>query len=85
MENEYKVFGHEPPFDSATPIFEKHYFFKNGPKNVTKVENLNFFFCILGINFIGLFDDILHVLIFLLVVDKQRDFDWGWILICYRL
>ena len=43
------------------------------------------FFCIFGINFIGLFDDILHVLIFLLVVHKQRDFDWGWILICYRL
>ena len=79
-----KCLGMTPHLMPATPIFEKHYFFKNGPKNVTKVENLNFF-CILGINFIGLFDDILHVLIFLLVVDKQRDFDWGWILICYRM
>ena len=37
--------------------------FKNCPKKLIKVENFIFFF-ILGNNFIGLFNGILHVLIF---------------------
>ena len=42
-----KCLGMTPHLMPATPIFEKHYFFKNGPKNVTKVENLKFFFAFL--------------------------------------
>ena len=31
--------GHNPHLISAMPFFLKHYFFKNDPKNLTKVEN----------------------------------------------
>ena len=56
---------------SKLPIFQKHCFFKNGPKNLAKVENFNFFFCILSKHFIGLFNGILHVLILWVVPEKQ--------------
>ena len=38
-----KCLGMTPHLMPATPIFEKHCFFKNGPENVAKVENLKFF------------------------------------------
>ena len=53
---------------SKLPIFQKHCFFKNGPKNVAKVEN---FFCILSNHHIGLFNGTWHVLIFWEVYEKQ--------------
>ena len=56
---------------SKLPIFQKHCFFKNGPKNVTKVEKFNFFVCVLSNHFIGLFNGILHVLILWVVSEKQ--------------
>ena len=80
-----KCLGMTPHLMPPTPIFEKHCFFKNGPKKCNKSWKFEIFFCILGINFIRRFNDILHVSIFLLFVDKPRYFDWGWILICYRL
>ena len=55
---------------SKLPIFQKRCFFKNGPKNVTKVEKF-IFFSILSNHFIGLFNGILHVLILRVVSEKQ--------------
>ena len=50
----------------------KHYFLKNGPKKLTKLENLNF--CgILGSHFIALFYGILHVLLLLVVPEKLKE------------
>ena len=67
-----KCLGMTPHLMPATPIFEKHYFFKNGPKGVTKVENLNFF-CIFDTHFIGFFNGILHVLMLLLFSEKLNE------------
>ena len=43
MKNECKMGGHGPRFKPAMPIFQKHCFFKNGPKTLTKVENADTF------------------------------------------
>ena len=56
MKNECKLGGHGPRFMPATPIFQKHCFFKNGLKMLTKVENFNFFFAFLVKIFIGHFN-----------------------------
>ena len=42
VKNENKMGGLGPRFMPATPIFLKHQFSKNGPKNLTKVENFKF-------------------------------------------
>ena len=43
VKNENKMGGHGPYFMPSTPIFLKHQFSENGPKNLTKVENFKFF------------------------------------------
>ena len=50
---------------SAMPIFQKHCFFKKGPKT-----NI---FCISGGIFIGIFNGILFVFILSVVVDTQKE------------
>ena len=39
--------GHDPHLMLAPPIFQKYYFFKNDPKNLTKVENFKKYFAFL--------------------------------------
>ena len=73
MNNQYKMGGHGPHLMPAPPIFQKYYFFKNGPKNLTKVENLKKKICILGNHFIGLLCGILHVLILLVYPEKLKE------------
>ena len=53
------------------PIFQKHNFFKNSPKNLPKAEKL-IFFCIHGNYFIGLFNGILHDLLLLVYPEKLK-------------
>ena len=56
----------------ATPIFQKHCFFKKCPKNVTNFWRFNFFFNS-GCNFIGLFNDISFIFVFSVFFDVQGD------------
>ena len=51
--------GHGPHMMPAPSIFQKHSFFRNDPKNLTKVENFKKKFCILGNHFIRLLYSIL--------------------------
>ena len=64
--------GHGPHMIPAPPIFQKHHFFKNDPKNLTKDENFKKI-CILSNHFIGLLYDILHVLILLVYPEKLKE------------
>ncbi len=57
----------------ATPIFQKHCFFKKCPKNVKNFGKFKIFFCISGFNFIGLFNDISFVFILSVLFDVQSD------------
>ena len=68
--------GHGPCLIHTTTIFQKHYFFENGPKTKQKLKIQKKTFAFL----IGLFNGILHVLIFRVVAEKQKDFDWGYTL-----
>ena len=70
MKSEYTMIGHGPYFMPATLIFQKHCFFKKGPKKLTKISN---FVCTLGSHFIGLFNGILHVLILLVIPKKLKE------------
>ena len=68
MKNECKISGHGPRFMPATPIFQKHNFFKNVPT----VENLkkNFIF---DNHLIGLLSGILNVYIPLVYPEKLKE------------
>ena len=68
-----KCLGITPHLMPATPIFEKHYFFKNGPKKVTKVENFKKIFCLFGNRFIGFLYGILNVLILVVYPEKLKE------------
>ena len=73
MINQYKIGGHGPHMMPAPSIFQKHSFFRNDPKNLTKVENFKKKFYILGNYFIGLLYGILHVLILLVYPEKLKE------------
>ena len=66
-ENEPILDGRGNRLMPATPIFQKHCFFKKCPKNLTNFEKFQIFFCISCCNFIGLFNGISFVFILLLV------------------
>ena len=74
-----------PLFDTYHTHFSKTLLFQKWPQNPNKSWKFKKKFCIFGNHFIGLFNGILHVLIFWVVAEKQKDFDWGWILIWNRL
>ena len=58
-----KVTPQKSSFVSKLPIFQKHEFFKNGPKNLPKSEKFKIFFAFMVPIFIGLSNGILHVLV----------------------
>ena len=72
-------------FDTYHNHFSKTLLFRKWPLKPNKSWKFKIFFCIIGNHFIGLFNGILHVLIFWVVAEKQKDFDWGYILIWNRL
>ena len=74
-----------PLFDTYHTHFSKTLLFRKWPLKPNKSWKFKIFFCIFGNHFIGLFNGILHVLIFWVVAEKQKDFDWGYILIWNRL
>ena len=61
-----------PHLMPAPPVFQQYYFFKNDPKNLTKVENFKKN-CILGNHFIGVLYGILHFLILLVYPEKLME------------
>ena len=72
-------------FDTYHTHFSKTLLFQKWPQKPNKSWKFKKIFCIFGNHFIGLFNGILHVLIFWVVAEKQKDFDWGYILIWNRL
>ena len=66
-ENEAILDGRGNCLMPATPIFQKHCFFKKCPKNLTNFGKFKKFFCISFCNFIGLFNGISFVFILLVV------------------
>ena len=74
-----------PLFDTYQTHFSKTLLFRKWPLKPNKSWKFKKIFCIFGNHFIGLFNGILHVLIFWVVAEKQKDFDWGYILIWNRL
>ena len=57
-ENEAILDGHGNCLMPATPIFQKHCFFKKCPKNLTNFGKFKTFFFISGCNFIGLSNEV---------------------------
>ena len=74
-----------PLFDTYHTHFSKTLLFLQWSLKPNKSWKFKNFFCIFGNHFIGLFNGILHVLIFWVVAEKQKNFDWGLILIWNRL
>ena len=60
-------FGHGNCLMPAMPIFQKHCFFKNCPKNLTNFGKFKIFFCISCCNIIGLSNGISFVFILLVL------------------
>ena len=79
-----KWVGVAPVWYLTQPFFKNTIFSKMALKP-NKSWKFKIFFCIFGNHFIGLFNGILHVLIFWVVAVKQKDFDWGYVLIWNRL
>ena len=66
-ENEAILDGHGNCLMPATPIFQKHCFFKKCPKNLTNFGKFKIFFAISFCNFIGLFNGISFVFMLFVV------------------
>ena len=66
-ENEAILDGHGNCLMPATPIFQKHCFFKKCPKNLTNFGKFENLFGISFCNFIGLFNGISFILILSMV------------------
>ena len=74
-----------PLFDTYHTHFSKTLLFRKWPLKPNKSWKFKKKFCIFGNHFIGLFNGILHVLIFWVVAEKQKDFVLGSLLIWNRL